>query len=75
MFSTRLTICIYIALNLFHQVIESHVETRLHERFALTFLREPNYLAPEGFARYCLHPVCVCVCVPGQYSSILFLGY
>ena len=42
-----------------------------------------NYLAPEGFARYCFHPVCmsvclsVClsVCVSGQYFGILYIGY
>ena len=39
------------------------------------------YLAPEGVARYCFHPVClsvcecvcVCVCVSGKYFGILFL--
>ena len=38
-----------------------------------------NYLAPEGVARHCFHPVClsvcVSVCVSGQYFCILFLGY
>ena len=35
--------------------------------------------APEAVARYCVHrvclSVCMCVCVSGQYFSILFIGY
>ena len=31
------------------------------------FLFMTYYLAPDGVARYCFHPVCLCV--------ILFLGY
>ena len=52
--------CITLTLT-YTRDISGHLLIKLYNKLLITI--SLHYLAPEGVARYCFHPVCLCVCV------------